>query len=448
MLGNRWSSWYRPCTDTGSMTTSEISTYPVSRAVGATRSTVRKAMRFGLIVGATACVDIASPPGERIAPGSPPGPALARMQATVDLRKGTMTFAPIRGAAGASADGFRPQIYGQQGQMVLLYNSPPVTTDPSSPGLKTISANVGLKNLLNHRIGDEQNLIAPPDTMGIYVFFTQLPVVTQPQPCTGCTVRIANAMGVLAFDAPNEPYFYWRDIVDTASLVLRDTTLVRTLWTFEASQAVTQFSFEVLVSAPWPPPNETTWRIEYPGDSAPNLRSEPLWDAGGSGSVSTAGGVLTLDVNSGLTRSYSRQDSLRTGDNGFMSANMRMTVNSPAGTPSAGFILNDNVRSIGLGLSGSEVGFTNGSFTSFLPGTTRSLPTTSTFFDYQIRKFAADSVQLWVGGARQLSLAYSSFDLDLDVASPAFQAFLVRAGGTPSGVQFDNVIYRLGQSTP
>ena len=411
------------------------------------RSIVRTALFFGLIATGTACADVASPPDGFVPPGSVPGPTLSRLRVSVDLRNGTMTFQPAGDRSTPSAEGFRPQIYGQQGQLVLLYNDPPVITDPSSPGRKTISANVGVRNLLTHRIGDEQNALLPPDTMGIYVFFTQLPTVTQPQPCTGCTVAIANAMGTLAFDAPNEPYFHWPELLGAAGL-LQDTTLVRRNWVFDASQAVVQFSFEVLVSAAWPAPDETSWRIEYAGDSLPDTRSEPLWKRGGTGTASAAGGVLTLTVPAGLALSYTRQDSVGAADNAFMSATMRMGANVAGTVPIAGFVLNDDFRAIGVGISGSQVGFTNADLSAFIPGTTRSFPSSSTFFDYQLRKFGSDSVQLWVGGARQEVLPYASFDLDNRLLVPSFQNFVVRGQGGTATTQFDNVIYRLGQSTP
>lgn len=410
----------------------------------------RETLLLGLAVATIACAGGDSPSAGIVAPVSVPvpGPALARMRATVDLRAGTFSFQPVEGAgATRAADGFRTQIYGQQGQLVRLYNDAPVTTSPSSPGRKTISANVGVRNLLPHRIGDEQNTLSPPDTMGIYVFFEQLPTVTQPLSCTGCTVTVANPMGTLAFDAPNQPYFYWRDLLDAAG-GLRDTTATRTRWTFDASQEVVQFSFEVLVSAAWPPPDETTWRIEYAGDSLPNTMSEPLWDLGGTGTASAAGGVLSLTAPANQAIFYSRQDSVRTADNAFMSATMRMGTNTAGTVPLAGFMLNDDTRVIGVGISGSQVGFTNGDITAFLSGTTRSFPTTSTSFDYQLRKFGTDSVQLWVGGARQLVLAYTGFDLDTQTQLPSFQRFVVRGLGGTAGAQFDNVIYRLGQSTP
>ena len=49
-----------------------------------------------------------------------------------------------------------------------------------------------------HSDGDEQGAAVPPDTMGIFVFFSTEPVVTAPTPCAGCTVTVARTW---VFDA-------------------------------------------------------------------------------------------------------------------------------------------------------------------------------------------------------------------------------------------------------
>ena len=94
--------------------------------------------------------------------------------------------------------GFSPVVYGNQGATIRLYNNPVVITQPS-PTTRRFEADVGVRNLLEHVVGDEQAGASPPDTIGIFVFFISGPVVTAPGPCSGCTVdpRVAPRSGHL-----------------------------------------------------------------------------------------------------------------------------------------------------------------------------------------------------------------------------------------------------------
>ena len=103
-----------------------------------------------------------------------------------------------------------PAIYGNQGVTAQIYNTPVVMTQPS-PTVRRFEAQVGVRNLLSHVVGDEQSGAATPDTIGIFVFFTSGPTVTAPSPCPGCTVTMVSHHGSQTFTAPSQKYFHWQE---------------------------------------------------------------------------------------------------------------------------------------------------------------------------------------------------------------------------------------------
>lgn len=410
----------------------------------------------GLAVFATACGDATAPAPTIATPAPAPVslPSVARMRGTVDVASGTLTFESVGGGATSSLAGMsgdiRAQVYGNQGVTVRLYSSPVTVVNPSRPGKKTFSGAVGLRNLLPHAIGDEQSTPTPLDTLGIFVVFTRAPSVTSPSPCAGCTVTLINADGVAAFDAPNEQYFFWRDRVGAAGS-RSDTTRNRRTFTFEASAGVTNFSFEVLVSAAWPQPNETVWRVLFDGDSLPDTQSEPAWrrlSTGGGTSASASAGALTITTPStGTFLTFVRQDSVSPAQGAYMEGRFRLNASAPANLPYTGMMIDDDTRAIGVGLSGTSVGFINGALNGFLPGGTAAM-STSAYRTYQLRKFGADSVQLWVDGSRVLSRPYTQFDASRQGGLKSFVAFGSLAQQGANSATYDYVSYVLGQPTP
>ena len=374
------------------------------------------------------------------------------MRGTVNVAAGTLTFEPVGGSAPSPEFSSRilTQVYGDQGITVRLYSTAVTVVNPSSPGKKTYSGAVGLRNLLSYPIGDEQGGASPIDTMGIFVIFPTAPFVASPSPCAGCTVRLVNPDGVGAFDAPNEQYFFWNDRVQAAGSG-SDTTLTRRTWIFEASTGVANFSFDVLVSAAWPQPYESVWRVAYDGDSLPDTQSEPRWRrifGGNSTTASASGGAL--DIRTGAAGSYLtylRLDSLAPATSAFMEGRFRLNSSSSANLPYSGLMIDDNVRTIGVGVSRTSVGFINGALTGFLAGGTVAM-TTSAYRTYQLRKFSADSAQIWVGGSRVLSRSYAQFDASTQASFPSFFAFGSIAQQNANSATYDYVNYVLGQATP
>jgi hypothetical protein len=382
---------------------------------------------------------------------------IGEITATVDVAAGTLTFEPVaqRGSL-AGAGVINAAIYGNQGTTVRIFNSPVVIALSATPGKKTFTANVGIRNLLPYQIGDEQSGPAPADTMGFDVFMGSGPTVTSTSsPCSpGCTVTVRNADGSRSFNAPNQQYWHYHDLLGPAGSAT-DTTLVRKVWTFEADTQVTNFSFSVTVNAPWPAPYETRWKIDYEADSAPESPSASRWQQviNGAGGVvepgSPAPGMMTLTTVKKVAQAYARFDSLAGDNSAYMEVRLRR--NDAAGKPEeVVFGMADDSKFIALGLTSTRVGFLNGSYqfaTSYAVGG-------SSFHSYQLRKFGADSVQLLVDGVRAGSRAYGSLP---DVPAGSRSAFFFGGPGVvipgPKNVAdqsttWDYVIYEIGVPTP
>lgn len=388
----------------------------------------------GLIMGLMACGEAPTGVSPPVAPiGSVPT-AIATLRGTIDLDRGTLEFAPI---AANNFSRFAPAIYGDQNVNVRLYNSP-VAVDSSTSTWRW-TASVGVRNMRPHPIGDEETSEAPLDTMGLFVFFVQEPIVGQP--CSGCFVRIANADGTMSFDAPQRKYFHWPERVNETGSVLGDSTLVRRTWTFETSAGVRSFSFTVLVSAAWPAPYETRWRVEYTADALPE-GSAPVWKFDGTGgNASVSGGSLLLRGR--FLGLFYRRDPIAPTQDAYVHAVVRFSGGSSR--PELGLLLSDRVKLIGLGIGNGVVGLISNSGT-FLSGTTSSLG--SGVHELELRKYAADSVVCFVDGVRRGAAPYAA--LSPDTQTPPLSS--VSFGGLPtsdgSNSTWESVIYEIGVASP
>jgi len=382
---------------------------------------------------------------------------LGGMRGTVDALAGTLTFEPLSSPSAlcGGGTGINAAIYGDQGVTVRIYNSPVSITNPSSPGKKTFSANVGVRNLLAFAIGDEQVGI-PADTMGIFVFVNSGPTVgATSSPCSpSCSVTVKNHHGLLEFTAPAQRYWHWTERVGAAGGG-SDTTRARKSWVFEADTQVTTFTFDVLVSAAWPPPNETRWKITYPGDSIPHTTAEPRWRRITSGTVGTitlnspSPGIMTMTTPDNSSHYFARRDSLMSTTNAYIEARFRR--NNAGGDSDVSFGIDDNNKFIAVGLSEIEVGFLKQDY-GFISN--RVATTTLSFHTYQIRKFAADSVQLFLDGVRVDSKLYSALENSSAATIPSFFYFGIPGIGAPpkvSGLKsssWDYVVYEIGVVQP
>ena len=410
-----------------------------------------------VVLVACACADA----GRETAPAAieppPAGAVQAGMRATVDVVAGTLTFESLPRTRATGGDPGRltsAGIYGDQGVTVRLYNTPVTVAASSTPGKETYTANVGIRNLLAFPIGDEQ-VGTPLDTMGIFVFVSSGPTVTgTSSACSpACTVTVRNAHGALGFDAPGQQYWHWNERVGALDGG-DDTTHARRTWVFEADTQVTDFRFDVLVSAAWPPPNETRWKIDYQGDSIPDVAVEPRWTRNATGTStithnSPSAGILTIAVPVGGRLAFYQSDSLNTGTNAYIEARFRTNTLTML-APEVSFGIDDQVKFIAVGISGTQAGFLNSSF-AFLSGAVTE--TTTSFHTYQIRKFGADSAQLWIDNVRRVSRVYSTFSAHLPVTPHGFYFGPAGTGANPTSVlgnssSWDHVIYEIGATQP
>lgn len=387
----------------------------------------------GLIIGLSACTEPPTGPSAPLIPSRPQGTAAA-LRGTVDLDRGTLEFAPV---IPGSFPGFAPAIYGDQNVNVRLYNTPVVVDSSTSTWRWT--ANVGVRNMRPHPIGDEETASTPADTIGVFVFFVQEPVLGTP--CGGCFARIANFQGTMSFDAPQRKYFHWPERLNELNAPLGDTTRSRRTWTFETSAGVRSFSFSVLVAAAWPAPYENRWRVEYTADALP-AASAPAWKFQGTGgNSSVSGGSLSLRGRfSGL---FYRRDPIAPAQNAYAHAVVRFS--GGGSQPEVGLVLSDRVKLMGVGVANGIVGLISNAGT-FIAGTTSSFGNGT--HELQLRKYGADSVVYFVDGVRRAAAPY--INLSADTFTPPMSS--VSFGGLPTSdgtnSTWDSVIYEIGVPAP
>lgn len=411
------------------------------------------------LCGAVACGEASSPLGQgpALAPTSHPLTTVARLRGTLDVASGTLTFDPVS-PTGASlpGSGVSAALYGDQGVTVRIYNSA-VTTSAPVGGKKTYSANVGVRNLLAYRVGDEQGGAAPADTMGIYIFTNTAPVVSgTSSPCT-CTVTVKNPTGSRPFTSPaSQPYWYWPELLGAANGGA-DTTLLRKQWVFEADTQVTRFNFDVLVSAAWSAPNENVWTVQYSADSLPDTQAEPRWRKFATSKVTSAiaGNTLQLDLQrSKDSIMYVRRDSISSAANALMEGTFRLDSGGGSTAPQAGLAIDDKTRYIALfvtdtnGTTAARVGFLSPAG-GFVTGAS-DVVAVHAMHTYQLRKFGADSVVAFVDGVQRFKAAYNLLPLTRAGGTlPSSFAFgIAQTSSRNTTTSWSSVLYQIGQATP
>jgi hypothetical protein len=393
-----------------------------------------------------------------LAPASHPITTVARLRGTLDVASGTLTFDPVS-STGASipASGVSASIYGEQGVTVRIYNSAVVTGAPVG-GKKTYTANVGVRNLLGYRIGDEQNVTAPADTMGIYVFVNTAPITVSgtSSPCA-CAVTVKNATGSRIFTSlANQPYWFWPELLGPANGGA-DTTLLRKQWVFEADTQVTRFNFDILVSAAWSAPNESVWKVQYSADSLPDTQAEPRWRKFATSKVTSVIAANTLQLD--LQRSkdsimYVRRDSISSGVNALMEATFRLDSGGGSTAPQAGIAIDDKNRYVALfvtdtsGTTPASVGFLAPGG-GFVAGAS-DIVTVHAMHTYRVQKYAADSVVAFVDGVRRFKAAYNQLPLTRAAGGlPSSFAFgIAQTSSRNTTTSWSSVLYQIGQATP
>jgi hypothetical protein len=315
--------------------------------------------------------------------------------------------------------------------------------------LNTYTADVGVRNLMSYSIGDEQTGAAPADTMGVFVFFSSDPVVARPVPCAGCFARIRNYQGTGTFTAASQKYFYWPERL-AAYGAAGDTTRSRRTWVFEASPGVQRFTFDVLVSAAWPAPYETRWKVQYNGDSIPDTNEEPRWrrqvvGTGTSAAQSATPGVLATSAPKATSIRFYRRDSIAAGGSAYVET--LLNISTGKDVPAARLAIDDGAKFIALGMAQTSAWFVDSSGT-FLAGTRYSVNTTAGYHTYQLRKYGADSAVFYVDGVRGGALPRASFPATAYGGTAPLVDFESRGLNGPVGGNWDYVIYEIGTPYP
>lgn len=195
---------------------------------------MQPSIRLRALLAAAALVVAAcdSPSAPTPAPvsGDAPSPVSVRMDCSADVRAGTVACAPPGSASGVRAD----RILGGQGVNVRT------VTSGVAVSADTFAFDLAVLNLLPAPIGTSNGT---PDPDGVTVFFVDGVHTTVG---TGF-VSVANADGVGAFTASNQPYFAYNQIIpsEQASAPRR--------WKLRFDAGVQQFAFSLLVSAAYPP---------------------------------------------------------------------------------------------------------------------------------------------------------------------------------------------------
>jgi len=175
-------------------------------------------------------------------PGAAPAPVGVRLDCSADVRSGTVRCTPPGAAAGARAD----RIVGGQGVNVRT------VTGNVAVSADTFAFDLAVTNLLPAPIGTTDGMEDPD---GVKVFFVDGVHTTAG---TG-SVSVANADGVGAFTAANQPFFAYHEIVPSGQ------TSAQKRWKLRFDAGVQQFAFSLLVSAPYPPGNGAVFlTIEQP----------------------------------------------------------------------------------------------------------------------------------------------------------------------------------------
>lgn len=411
------------------------------------------------LVAAVACSDGTSLTGSHEPPAVPPSGSanvIGAVEGEVDAA-GHVTFTPM----GASpAPGVNAAMYGSQNVDVRLYNTPVVIDSTSVAGKKTWRFDVGVRNLLAHPIGTSQGATSPSDTLGITIFFTVLPTVTAPSPCSPCAVSLVNQDGTGNFTAVGQPYYYWHERLSaTTTSPSTDTTLRRRTFAFTGDRQVTDFRFVVLVSAAWPPPSETRWKVSYQAstDSLPGTQASPPWRRDSSAAAASARwtpDTLVLTAPSGADIYLERRDSLAAAAPAYMEASLAVTSGAHS-NPSAVFGLADGSRLATVGLSTGRVGFVSATVSSRTGQISWSFigqpasVTGSTYHTYRVEKDGTTGAVLYVDGTAVQNVSYATLGANnLASAHPATALFGANGPGGKSIVAWSYVTYEIGASAP
>ena len=199
---------------------------------------------------------------------------------------------------------------------------------------------IGARNLLTWPIGAIQGAAIPSDTMGVFLVITGNPVVTNPVPffcAVDCHVTILNFMGTGSFGSPGQPYFWYHNRPTAMQAVPGTDQTDSILWQFATTnvtppESVTAFTFQLMVSAAWPPGHDTLWTVQYDGtaDSIPDTQASPLWKVFKPTAITTLGSeaftsgshLELTDASAASNIYFSRDDSIDSNSSTYVDAKL------------------------------------------------------------------------------------------------------------------------------
>jgi hypothetical protein len=364
-------------------------------------------MIIAAIVPLASCGNASAPAAVPQPPSYPAGIIVGAVTASGISFITTTASADITGHAD-------PATYGSQNVTMNVHSTSFSIDSVTTPGTKVWSIGVGLRNLLAYPIGANQGAISPQDTLGVFAFFSVLPVVTKPSSCA-CTVTVANAMGAGNFTGMTQPYFWYPARLQAApSASGLDSTTSNPVWKFSGPKTVTAFTFVLLISTAWPPSQESQWGVSYVAstDSNPNTQADPRWKAthfeAGIGSSTWAATGLTLNSTPGGDIIEARNDSLSSNEQAVFDISMQ-AKNANAGKAENVFGFFDPGYFV-IGIAKDQVGFVIPDVSQqwVFTGTTYPFPASggnaTQLHHYRLRKYGRDSTRLCVDNVAALKI--------------------------------------------
>jgi hypothetical protein len=411
-----------------------------------------RTISHSILVGfaAAACTD-----GGTAAPRTPVGPwqTIGVITGRVEGTTLSATFTPS-GAQSAVANGLNAAIYGDPTKASITGTFVSLTDVPGVS--RTWVFNVAMHNLLTYPVGSTYAGVgtADSDSAGVFIGFTQLPIVTKPSPCSGCQVNVLGTMGTANFTGPGQPYYWYNRRPRAAGTAGGLDSTPAITWTFKTTSFTVPdtahaFTFQLYVNAWWPNPNDTQWMLSYDGttDSLPDTQAEPRWaqsSAGHAGAESwSTSGLLLSTAKKNESFYLSRNDSLGHND-AFMDASLAVSSIGDPGVPEGIFGIVESpgatAKQLFVAIAKDSVGFgiyNNGSPAwSFLMvnGNPVAIARNGTVAsNYRLRKLGTQSIALCINGTQVLTANWVDLQSSVNAMKGVTTIFGVDGSASKSG---------------
>jgi hypothetical protein len=402
---------------------------------------------------------------------TPPTPVLGFINGQISGKVMTTTFVPLSGSiAGVTDSKVSASIYGQQGvtiDVLGVVDSLHDVIGVGPAGSRTWFTHVKLRNREAFPIGSNYGRAAALDTSGVFAFFTVDPNVSLPVPCVSCAVSVSNQSGTSNFTGATQKYFYYRNRPSafTNGAPGLDTTN-NIVWKFKTSNwnpgvtdTVHAFFFTLMVSAAWPPPQDSALKVNYDAtvDTFPDIDAKPIWQKFhapngqttlGSESNATFAELQLSAANANTSIYFSRNDSMGTGS-AFMDVTARLAVLSGTNPQFIfGFAEPAGGKQVFVAITSTRVelgSFNNntGVWTRLSALASFNLTGTS-YHSYRLRKISNTSVALCVDGSQVFSRPYASLQNLSATFTNKSAAFGVTGIAASSNARITSLSYTIG----